>query len=98
MAGTPYAPDTLEPPTWGDKAACRDVDRAVFFPRRANKEDSATARWYCQRCPVTTECLELALRQEGAAAANMRFGIFGGATPTDRRRIHDERTKQAKAA
>lgn len=52
---------------WMDRAACKDADRKIFFPRDAWDETpddpypSKEASRYCRRCPVRAECLTHAL-------------------------------------
>jgi len=60
-----------------DKALCREVDYELFFPDGGG--NSATARKICNRCEVTTQCLDFALR-----FPNM-IGIWGGTTERQRR-------------
>lgn len=70
---------------WRDRAACRGLDTELFFPI----EDSApaladqihTAKAVCARCPVRQRCLDEALRL-------MPYGIAGGLTASERRRLH----------
>lgn len=77
---------------WRDKAACRHVNPTEgndpFFPddgeRRSNWD---TARAICAGCPVSTACLNDALRAEGSTPADKRAGYVGGASPAERHRI-----------
>lgn len=64
---------------WAAFAACRDVDSALFFPGQDG--DPRPALRVCAGCPVSAECLEWALE------TRQRFGIWGGATERDRRRL-----------
>lgn len=60
--------------------ACVGADPALFFP--GTEQDAQRACEICERCPVRAACLEQALaRQE-------RYGIWGGTTPDERRRMH----------
>jgi len=78
---------------WRDKAACRHVNPTEgndpFFPddgeRRSNWD---TARAICAGCPVSTACLNDALRAEGNTPADKRAGYVGGASPAERHRIY----------
>lgn len=65
--------------SWVDRAACRGMDPAVFFP--STEEETDLALDICRSCPVRAECLEYAL------ASKERFGIWGGATERERRRM-----------
>lgn len=59
------------------KAACIGIPEEVFFPRvegrggRISKKELATARHYCNKCPVKDACLEYACRTDSV-------GIWGG--------------------
>jgi WhiB family redox-sensing transcriptional regulator len=80
---------------WTSFAACRqpDVDPEWFFPVGdigPALGEVAMAKAVCAGCPVARECLEWALR-EGEAA-----GIWGGATPEERRTIRTGRREWAK--
>jgi WhiB family transcriptional regulator, redox-sensing transcriptional regulator len=71
---------------WRLKAACLGAEPDVFFPtaRRHTTHTWKAARDYCDRCPVRRQCLDLAMRQQ---AAEDRWGMFGGTTPSERRRM-----------
>ena len=71
-------PITEERP-WVVFSACRDKDEALFFPETPGAERQALA--ICATCPVSIECLEYALE------ADIRFGIWGGMTEKQRRRL-----------
>jgi len=60
-----------------DKALCREVDYELFFPDGGG--NSSKARQVCNRCEVTTQCLDFAL-----GFPNM-IGIWGGTTERQRR-------------
>lgn len=47
-----------------------------------------------EECPLTQECLDSALREEGDAMAAERGGMRGGCTPKERRRINVRRRKK----
>lgn len=64
---------------WTAVAACRGMDPATFFPRRGAPTREAKA--VCARCPVKAECLRSSL-EEGE-----RFGIWGGFSERERRRL-----------
>jgi len=73
--------------TWQDKGACVGRPSAIFFPRRG--ENASRAKAVCAGCPVRDECLEYAL------ANGERFGVWGGKSERERRRIRAERRSQA---
>lgn len=67
---------------WMDDGACRDVDPELFFPARA--VDTEPAKRVCRGCPVREACLEYAV------AERVVFGIWGGTTERQRRRLRRE--------
>ncbi len=77
---------------WQERAACRGVDLEVFFPhlepgRKVGDQQSAKvdrAKAFCFDCPVSRQCLTLALTAEGGRHESHRFGVFGGLTPAER--------------
>lgn len=77
-----------------EQAACRTpaVDPEVFFPISESglaDRQAAAAKAICAECPVTGDCLAWASREEAA-------GIWGGATPEERRLLR--RTRQLDGA
>lgn len=71
---------------WQLRAACRDVDVAMFFhpdrergPNRAARD--AEAKRVCARCPVIAECRRHAL------AVQEPYGVWGGLSEAERVRI-----------
>jgi WhiB family redox-sensing transcriptional regulator len=68
---------------WTDQAACRGTDTEIFFP--ANADEEAEALSICATCPVRAQCLEYAVRNKEI------YGIWGGTTADQRRRIRRER-------
>ncbi|MDE0803430.1 MAG: WhiB family transcriptional regulator [Acidimicrobiales bacterium] len=66
-----------------DLGSCRGVDPDVFFPDRG--ESLAPAQAICAECIVSDECLEYAL------ANGERFGVWGGTSERERRRIRRAR-------
>lgn len=73
----------FERPVWVDRAACRGISARVFFiqGRGSNGDDYREARAICARCPVRSECLDLALRQ------HEHQGVWGGLTTHERRAV-----------
>lgn len=70
-----------------EKALCRGMDIDLFFPERGvNYNTIREIKKLCKKCPVRVECFEVAMAQE-----NDNFGIFGGTTPKERRKIRSER-------
>ena len=64
---------------WQESAVCRSVDPDLFFPEQAGP--SHEAKRVCAACPVRIECLAYAL------AHRDRYGIWGGLTARERRRL-----------
>ena len=79
--------DLLAGDGWRDLGACAGVDPEVFFPDRG--ESTKIAKAICDECIVSDECLEFALER------NERFGIWGGMSARERRRIRAARRKAA---
>jgi WhiB family redox-sensing transcriptional regulator len=69
----------LDEKPWAAFAACKDHPQTSFFP--LNRQEEAAALAICAICPVREDCLDHAL------ATNERFGVWGGATEKDRRRL-----------
>jgi hypothetical protein len=69
-------------------AICAQTDPEAFFPERGRS--SAQAKAVCAKCDVIAECLKYALEHDE------RFGIWGGLSEHERRRIRAaERTRAA---
>jgi WhiB family transcriptional regulator, redox-sensing transcriptional regulator len=64
---------------WTLQAACLDVPEAVFYPEKGG--DVRPGKRICQTCRVREECLEYAM------VNNERFGIWGGLSEPERRRL-----------
>jgi len=67
------------PARWTEFALCAEIDNALFFPEKGESTKSAKA--VCRRCAVRAECLEYALERDE------RWGIYGGLSPQQRRRL-----------
>jgi len=66
-------------PAWHDQALCAETDPEAFFPEKGGS--TRDAKKVCVRCEVRVECLEYAL------AKDERFGIWGGLSERERRRL-----------
>jgi WhiB family transcriptional regulator, redox-sensing transcriptional regulator len=73
----------LQPVDWQVKARCTEVDPEIFFPERGGS--SKAARAVCSNCEVRMQCLEYALNNKE------QFGIWGGTSERERRRLRKER-------
>jgi WhiB family redox-sensing transcriptional regulator len=76
--------------SWQERANCRGADQDLFFPKRG--ASTRKARAMCAACEVKAECLEFALIR------GERFGIWGGLSERERRKIRGQRTWAAKRA
>ncbi|MBM7230507.1 WhiB family transcriptional regulator [Dietzia cinnamea] len=65
--------------SWQDRALCAQTDPEAFFPEKGGS--TREAKKICTGCEVKAECLEYAL------ANDERFGIWGGLSERERRRI-----------
>lgn len=72
-------PTPEEEPSWQDSARCAEVDGDIFFPEKGGSTREAKAT--CKVCVVRTECLEYALANDEA------FGIWGGLSEPERRKL-----------
>lgn len=70
---------------WHDKAKCRGWDPDIFYPDRG--VPSASAKAICNECLVQEDCLEFALTKDE------HFGIWGGMSERERRKIYRERQR-----
>jgi len=69
---------------WRHRASCRDEDPETWFPVGDDGPallQIAEAKTVCQRCPVTTQCLDMAL------AEGLDHGVFGGMSRNERRAL-----------
>ncbi len=64
---------------WMLSARCRNSDPEVFFVRGAAQSRRAVG--ICRGCPVREACLRYAIENE------IEFGIWGGMTERQRRRL-----------
>ena len=64
---------------WQAEALCAQTDPEAFFPEKGGS--TREAKQVCQNCTVRAECLEYAL------ANDERFGIWGGLSERERRRL-----------
>ena len=73
---------------WQDYSNCAGADADLFFPERGASTRKAKA--ICNACQVKAECLEFAIQQ------SEKFGIWGGLSERERRRIRKERSVAAR--
>lgn len=70
---------TPEDPGWQELALCAQTDPEAFFPEKGGS--TREAKRVCLSCEVRQECLEYALGNDE------RFGIWGGLSERERRRL-----------
>jgi len=68
---------------WQDDANCKGANADLFFPERGASTRSAKA--ICRECHVRAECLEFAI------VTGEKFGIWGGMSERERRRVRRDR-------
>ena len=71
--------DEPEEQTWQEQALCAQTDPEAFFPEKGGS--TREAKRICSGCEVRAECLEYALAQDE------RFGIWGGLSERERRKL-----------
>ena len=64
---------------WQERALCAQTDPEAFFPEKGGS--TREAKRICLGCEVKDECLDYAL------AHDERFGIWGGLSERERRRL-----------
>ncbi|ORW83434.1 WhiB family transcriptional regulator [Mycobacterium riyadhense] len=72
-------PEPVPSDQWQDRALCAQTDPEAFFPEKGGS--TREAKKICLGCEVRHECLEYAL------AHDERFGIWGGLSERERRRL-----------
>jgi WhiB family redox-sensing transcriptional regulator len=75
-------PDPDGGDSWADLALCAQTDPEAFFPEKGGS--TREAKRVCRSCEVRAECLEYALENDE------RFGIWGGLSERERRRVKRE--------
>jgi WhiB family redox-sensing transcriptional regulator len=73
------SPDEDDELGWQDQALCAQTDPEAFFPEKGGS--TREAKRVCRSCEVRAECLEYALENDE------RFGIWGGMSERERRRL-----------
>jgi WhiB family transcriptional regulator, redox-sensing transcriptional regulator len=101
FAGPPISPMTREAMMrvagavpeergWQEQANCLGVDPDLFFPERG--ASTREAKSVCRSCEVRVECLEYALSHAE------KFGIWGGLSERERRRVRRARALERRNA
>lgn len=73
------APEDDGPMGWQERALCAQTDPEAFFPEKGGS--TREAKKVCTQCEVRAECLEYALENDE------RFGIWGGLSERERRKL-----------
>lgn len=89
--------DDLELPTlvarsedWTTLAACKGMPADLFFTERG--KSTAEAKAVCAGCPVREQCLDYAM------ANTERFGVWGGLSEHERRRLRAHQRRDGEPA
>jgi WhiB family redox-sensing transcriptional regulator len=64
---------------WQERALCAQTDPEAFFPEKGGS--TREAKRVCLSCEVRVQCLDYALENDE------RFGIWGGLSERERRRV-----------
>ena len=75
---------------WRELALCAQVDPELWFPESG--QPNGKAKLVCSWCDVKVECLAFALR------ANEQYGVWGGLSPDERRRLRRRQREAASVA
>jgi WhiB family redox-sensing transcriptional regulator len=67
------------PLSWQTDSLCAQTDPEAFFPEKGGS--TRDAKKICSSCEVRTQCLQYAL------ANDERFGIWGGLSERERRKL-----------
>jgi WhiB family redox-sensing transcriptional regulator len=65
--------------SWQVDALCSQVDPEAFFPEKGGS--TRDAKRICEQCDVRAQCLDYALQNDE------RFGIWGGLSERERRKL-----------
>jgi WhiB family redox-sensing transcriptional regulator len=87
----PYEPviskDTADETVWQDRANCATADPEIFYPEKGGS--TFEAKKVCKACDVREECLQDALARDD------RYGIYGGLSERQRRKLSSRRIEVA---
>ena len=74
-----YSNSENDPLSWQADALCAQTDPEAFFPEKGGS--TREAKKICAQCDVKAQCLEFAL------SIDARFGIWGGLSERERRKL-----------
>lgn len=77
--GVPGVRQEEEEISWQADALCAQTDPEAFFPEKGGS--TREAKRICDQCEVRAQCLEYALENDE------RFGIWGGLSERERRKL-----------
>jgi WhiB family redox-sensing transcriptional regulator len=83
MPQSPWSEISPTEDGWRLDALCAETDPEAFFPEKGGS--TREAKRVCTGCTVRAECLEFALTNDE------RFGIWGGLSERERRRLRLQR-------
>lgn len=87
-AHMPHVRQLARPPAAvTEQALCAWTDPETFFPEKGRSP--APAKDICTACPVIDDCLDWALTNKEP------YGVWGGLTAQERRRLHRNREDDA---
>jgi WhiB family redox-sensing transcriptional regulator len=76
---SPAGEDLADSEPWMAFGLCAETDPEAFFPEKGGS--ARPAKQVCAGCPVGALCLDYALRTD------QRFGIWGGKSERERRKL-----------
>ncbi|WP_295123013.1 WhiB family transcriptional regulator [uncultured Leifsonia sp.] len=79
VPGVRVGVDDDNPLAWQSDALCAQTDPEAFFPEKGGS--TRDAKRICTSCEVRSQCLEYALSNDE------RFGIWGGLSERERRKL-----------
>lgn len=79
---------------WLEAAACKGMDPNIFYPGVYNPTGVESALAVCSGCTVSEECLEDALEDYQYG----QYGIRGGQSERERRRLRYQRNGRSKVS
>lgn len=77
-------------PEWMVDALCAQIDPEMFFPEKGGS--TRDAKKICAACPARLKCLDYALENQE------RYGIYGGLSERERRKITHLRNTERNAS
>lgn len=77
----PRPGDAADDSHWSLSGLCRQADPDLFFPEKGGS--TRNAKQICAKCPVRRQCLEYAM------ATDQPFGVWGGLSEGERRRLRN---------